>query len=135
MTARTKIPDGKWSGQIPDFARRIGEAARARRVVLFGSAARGDARENSDLDFLVIIPAGRHRRRAWRRADRAVHRGLDGPSMDIVVAREATIREHRDNPFMVYKPALDEGVEVWRAEESGAVLEWAKAEVARGEAK
>ena len=119
MTARTKIPDGKWSGCIPDFARRIGEAARARRVVLFGSAARGDARENSDLDFLVIIPAGRHRRRAWRRADRAVNSGPDGPSMDIVVAREAAIREHRDNPYMVYKPALDEGVEVWRDNGAG----------------
>ena len=42
---------------------------------------------------------------------------MDGPEIDIVVAREAWIRKWRDNPFMVYKPALDEGVEVWRAEE------------------
>ena len=118
MTTTTAIPAGKWAGRIPDFARRIGEAARARRVVLFGSGARGEMKEHSDLDFLVIIPAGRHRRRAWNRANESVPRGLDGPALDIVVAREAWVREQRDNPFMVYKPALDEGIEVWRAEES-----------------
>jgi predicted nucleotidyltransferase len=30
------------------------EAARPERIVLFGSHARGDARDDSDLDFLVI---------------------------------------------------------------------------------
>ena len=118
MTAKATIPGGEWSGQIPDFARRIGEAARARRVVLFGSAARGEMGKRSDLDFLVVIPPGRHRRAAWKRARRAVGKcyGLDRPDMDIVVAREETVRKWRDCPYMVYKPALDEGVEVWRAD-------------------
>ena len=119
MAAKAKTPGGKWAAQVPDFARRIGEAARARRVVLFGSAARGDMREHSDLDFLVIIPPGRHRRRAWRRADQAVNRGLNGPGIDIVVAREAMVRKWRDCPYMVYKPALDEGVEVWSSDDAG----------------
>ena len=30
------------------------EAAHPERIILFGSHARGDAREDSDLDFLVI---------------------------------------------------------------------------------
>ncbi len=34
----------------------LGEAAKPARVILFGSYARGDAGENSDLDFLVVEP-------------------------------------------------------------------------------
>jgi predicted nucleotidyltransferase len=39
---------------IRDAAQLLGEAAKPARVILFGSYARGDAREDSDLDFLVV---------------------------------------------------------------------------------
>lgn len=39
---------------IRDAAQLLGEAA---KVILFGSYARGDAGEDSDLDFLVVEPA------------------------------------------------------------------------------
>ena len=118
MTSRTKIPKGKWSGKIPDFARRIGEASRANRVVLFGSAARGDMREHSDLDFLVLIPDTRSVRMARKRARRSMLQlalELKRPPMDILVAREWEARRLRDCPHGPIKFALDEGVEVWRA--------------------
>ena len=119
MTTQTAIPDGEWSGRIPDFARRIGEAAGALRVVLFGSAARGDAKKRGDLDFLVVVPEsdGRRQLEAWRRANRSM-RGLERPPMDIVVVGEEDVRRHRENPFAVVKPALDEGVEVWRSDDA-----------------
>lgn len=40
--------------QIERVATRLGQAANAERVVLFGSYARGDASETSDVDLLII---------------------------------------------------------------------------------
>ena len=117
MTTKAAIPNGKWAGKIPDFARRIGQAARARRVLLFGSAARGEMRKDSDLDFLVVIPDSDNRyemSEAWKRADRSLG-GLDRPPMDILVATESRVRRLRDCPYGPIKFALDEGVEVWHA--------------------
>src|SRR5215831_17419111 len=48
---------------INELVRRIVEAVHPRRVILFGSAARGEMGPNSDLDVLVIMPDGTHRRR------------------------------------------------------------------------
>ena len=39
---------------IEEVAARIGQAANAERVVLFGSHARGSAGETSDVDLLII---------------------------------------------------------------------------------
>ncbi len=33
------------------------------RIILFGSTARGEAREHSDIDLLVVVSEGVHRRR------------------------------------------------------------------------
>lgn len=41
---------------IQQAAQLLGEAAKPAKIILFGSYARGDAQENSDLDFLVIEP-------------------------------------------------------------------------------
>ena len=39
---------------IIQVATRIGEAANAESVILFGSHARGDSTENSDVDLMII---------------------------------------------------------------------------------
>ncbi len=41
---------------IRHAAHLLGEAAKPSTVILFGSYARGDAGEESDLDFLVVEP-------------------------------------------------------------------------------
>lgn len=41
---------------IRDAAQLLGDAAKPAKVILFGSYARGDAGEDSDLDFLVVEP-------------------------------------------------------------------------------
>jgi predicted nucleotidyltransferase len=42
--------------QIEEFGRQIGREFGAERVVLFGSYARGEVTEDSDVDLLVIAP-------------------------------------------------------------------------------
>ncbi len=42
--------------QIEDLGRRIGREFRPDRVVLFGSYARGEVTDDSDVDLLVILP-------------------------------------------------------------------------------
>lgn len=41
---------------IRKFGRRVGKEFRAERVILFGSHARGEATEDSDVDLLVVLP-------------------------------------------------------------------------------
>ena len=46
--------------EIRAVARRIGREFRPQRVILFGSHARGEAGEDSDVDFLIVMPSRRH---------------------------------------------------------------------------
>ena len=93
---------------------RIVDAVRPRRIILFGSAARGALTENSDLDLLVVMPDGTHRRRTAQ----AVYRGLLGVGVakDIVVVTESDVRRYGDDPGLVLFTALREGKELYYAQ-------------------
>ena len=73
------------------------------RIILFGSAARGEMRAKSDLDILVVIADGEHRGRSAE-AIYCAKRPLD-----LVVATESDIERQRDAPWYVIAPALREG--------------------------
>lgn len=81
------------------------------RIILFGSAARGEMTAHSDLDLLVVVPEGTHRRHTAQ----TIHRSLIQFSqpVDVVVATEADLLRHRDNFSLVYYSALREGKEVY----------------------
>jgi len=92
---------------------KIVETVRPRRIILFGSAARGQMELHSDLDVMVVVPDGAHRRRTARRLYQALS-GL-GASKDIVVVTETDVRQFSDEPSLVIHPALREGRELYRA--------------------
>ena len=48
---------------IEQLVRRIIEIVQPLRIILFGSAARGEMNPDSDIDVLVVMPEGVHRRR------------------------------------------------------------------------
>ena len=92
---------------------RIVEVADPRRIVVFGSAAKGQMGPDSDIDILVVMPDGVHRRRTSQR----LHRCLAGMGVakDIVVVTESDVRDYSENPSLVIRPARENGKEVYRA--------------------
>ena len=58
--AASRFPD---PAALETLVRRIVELARPDRIVLFGSAARGEMGPDSDLDVLVVKSGVEHRRR------------------------------------------------------------------------
>ena len=98
---------------IEEIVRRVTHAVHPLRVILFGSAARGEMGPASDLDLLIVVPDGIHRRDASRKAFRALS-GL-GIAKDVIVVTERDLKEFGENPSLVIKPALEEGREVYHA--------------------
>ncbi|MBF0310755.1 MAG: nucleotidyltransferase domain-containing protein, partial [Magnetococcales bacterium] len=71
---------------IGDVVSRIVAAVHPLRIILFGSAAQGRMGPDSDLDLLVVMPDGTHRRRTSQTLFRALQE-IDVPK-DIVVVTD-----------------------------------------------
>jgi uncharacterized protein len=97
---------------LDELVRRIVRTVQPRRIVLFGSAARGQMGPHSDIDLLVVMPDGAHRRQTAQRLYLALS-GV-GIAKDIVVVTESDVRELADEPSLVISPALQEGKELYR---------------------
>jgi uncharacterized protein len=96
---------------IREAGRRILRAAPpGSRVILFGSHARAEAGEHSDLDLLVIEPEVEDRGSESVRLRRTL-RGL-GAAADVIVVSENSVREWRDVYGTVIHSALSEGREL-----------------------
>lgn len=104
------VPDSVTQDVLDELVRRIVGAAHPKRIILFGSAARGTPGPHSDLDFLVIMPDGVHRRETARRINRALLR--IGVSTDVVVVTESDVGRFGDDDSLVICPALREGKEI-----------------------
>lgn len=78
-----------------------------RRIILFGSAARGDMRKNSDIDLMIVLPD----RAAKKKSARILYTALEteGVPFDIVPVTEEDLARHGDTPGLVYRSALREG--------------------------
>ena len=96
---------------IDDLVRRIVEAVHPLRIILFGSAARGEMEPNSDLDVLVVMPEGVHRRRTAQELHQLMF-GLPAP-VDILVATSGDVEKHKDNIGLIYYKVLREGRELY----------------------
>ncbi len=99
--------------KLQELVRRIVDAVHPLKIILFGSAARGEMGLNSDLDVLVVMPDGTPRRKTAQTIYRRMF-GF-GFAKDIVVVTPSDIRNYGSNPYMIIKPALDEGKELYHA--------------------
>jgi len=99
--------------QIQQAVNLLKDAARPSRLVLFGSYGRGNPHEDSDLDFLVIVPELKDRRQEMVRL-RRVLRPLRLP-VDVLVVSEAVFQQWSDTPGNVLYEAAQEGRIVYEA--------------------
>ncbi len=83
------------------------QVIKPQRIVLFGSAARGEMKTDSDLDILVIVRGPVHRRQIEQKIY-ANLRGIKQP-VDVIVATEEDIENYQDHLGMIYRPAIREG--------------------------
>jgi predicted nucleotidyltransferase len=93
--------------QIDQAVHLLAQAVRPSKIILFGSYARGDARHDSDVDFLVVEPAVSNRRSEMARL-RNILRPLRIP-VDVLVASEAELSEWSHLPGHILYWALKEG--------------------------
>ncbi len=89
------------------------EAARPKRVILFGSEARGEASEESDLDLLVVEESVPDRTAEMVRLNRLL-RPLR-LAVDLLVVSEEKFQYWRDTPGNVYYEAATEGQILYEA--------------------
>ena len=93
--------------QIQEAVRRLVESAQARKVILFGSYARGNARDHSDLDFMVIERDVKDRHTEMTRLHDVLS-PLCGP-VDVIVVSEDKFDYWSDTPNTIYYEAKQEG--------------------------
>jgi len=114
---RQEIGTMPWSvtpEKLREAIRRIVEAGKPRRIILFGSAARGQSGPDSDVDLLVVTgDEVTSCRRESVRLRRAVGDVL--LALDIVVVPESRLAALGQVPGLVYRVALREGRVLYEA--------------------
>ncbi len=91
---------------LDQIVQRIVEVAQPEKIILFGSAAKGEMGPDSDVDLLVI-KSNVHR----RRLSQTIYRNLYGigQAVDVVVVTPEDVERYKDSFALVIEPALREG--------------------------
>jgi uncharacterized protein len=98
---------------VQEIVSRIVAQVHPLRVFLFGSTARGERCPESDVDLLIVMPEGTHKRGTAQALYRTL-RGV-GVAVDLVVTTEGDLEYHKDNPSLIYRTILQEGKELYAA--------------------
>ncbi len=97
---------------LDEIIRRIVEVAKPEKIILFGSAARGEMGPNSDVD-LLIIKRGADALDLMGQIYRNLH-GV-GEAVDAIVVTPEDVERFKESHALVIKPALREGKVVYEA--------------------
>ena len=92
---------------LNEVTKRIRRIAHPRKIILFGSRARGENQVNSDWDFLVVADSNLPRHERSSPLYGALSDMVAG--MDIMVYTPDEVREWRDVPQALVTTAIREG--------------------------
>jgi len=99
--------------ELDKLVRRIVDAVHPLKIILFGSAVRGEMGADSDLDVLVVMPDGTHRRHTAQFLHTQMF-GIGVP-VDILVATPSDLEKYGESIGLVYRTVLKEGRELYAA--------------------
>ncbi|HNT34123.1 MAG TPA: nucleotidyltransferase domain-containing protein [bacterium] len=99
--------------KIREAVQRIAEIANPMEIICFGSQARGNANNNSDLDLMVVLEHVSDKVQESVRLRRALSGLIMG--VDILVVDKARFDYWRDTPGNVYYEAVQDGKTVYQA--------------------
>ncbi len=97
---------------LREIVRRIVDAVQPERIILFGSAVRGEMGRDSDVDVLVVKRCTHRRQTA-----RAIRRKLIGVPIpiDIIVGTPDDVASYGNTIGLIYREALRQGREIYAA--------------------
>jgi HEPN domain-containing protein/predicted nucleotidyltransferase len=105
---------------LEDITRTLVDGFHPSLVVLFGSRARGDSRDDSDYDLLLELDTDREYYELWR----AVHGSLDrfrAVQVDVKIRRLGEFARRRDDPGTVDYDVAREGLILYPPDKRGPV--------------
>ena len=101
--------------QIRDFSARLADEYHPERIVLFGSYANGEPRDDSDVDLLVVM--GFHGK-GLRKAAEMVRRLHPRFAVDLIVKTPQELRRRLADEDALLEEALANGTVLYEAPDS-----------------
>jgi predicted nucleotidyltransferase len=97
--------------QFKELIDRIVDAVQPLSIILFGSAARMEMGADSDVDILVVMPEGTHRRQTAQ----FLHTQFFGIpyAVDVIVATPDDLLKYGNENGLIYKSIMDEGKKLY----------------------
>ena len=106
--------DDRIDADIARVVRRVVEEVDPLRVVLFGSRAKGNARPDSDIDLLIVVPDGNRPLTVMRHLYGRI--GWIGVEVDYLVVTPDRLDRYGASIGYIYREALAHGIDVCLSE-------------------
>lgn|SRR3989338_2002539 len=105
-------PSSDIKKELADFVKKAGKIVKLKKVILFGSRARGDSRTSSDID-IILISKNFENVPYYARADRfyLLWQYPEGVEIDIICLTEKELALKKKQIGIV-KEAMKEGIEI-----------------------
>jgi len=100
-----------YSQALNNLVQRIVQEIAPLSIVLFGSGARNTINHDSNIDLLVVMPEGTHRRKTAQ----LLYKNIKNISIpfDILVVTSSDLEKYKDCAGLIYREILTEGKQVY----------------------